>query len=547
MKINSCFIISFCLALLGCEGETEAPIQSVAIPVTISPFVLPMAGATRADLNEHEDFVDGDEIAMHVYSSSPNKYHTFRYDGSNWNGTATYPTDKDYILYWAFYPANAFMDGYDSMPSQFADDDYFEVKADQSTNENYRASDLLKDHGGRKVVPKNASEQDISLSFIHAMAKIEVNVYSDENELYIKKVTLLNVDRCITYNDLDNLSDREIAHRGRSTGEVIVCTSPSSTGSTSLHGAALIPGQAIKKGTPFIRVDTNLGLAEYTLEGGDNFYCSEWRNFDIRVSKPDIGITTSINAWTDRSQLNVKPLTDYGIPLTIEAKVAGAKVTIANPLKRTISYITSIKGVSNGAKSAATSFYVTLTNVGDRIMLFGNADTYTTYASSKFTSTTVTLSKDCYVYGNMMSLIDAANYPTLRKLSAPYTFRSFFSKCGAYLENHPEKKLLLPAETLTEECYANMFDGCSYLERAPELPALTLANKCYYQMFANCSNLRYLKAMFTQTATDATTQWLQSAGSSGGYLIFVKNRAATWTNTGDSGVPEGWTVLYADF
>ena len=38
-------------------------------------------------------------------------------------------------------------------------------------------------------------------------------------------------------------------------------------------------------------------------------------------------------------------------------------------------------------------------------------------------------------------------------------------------------------------CYSNMFSGCTSLTTAPELPATTLANNCYQYMFAGCSSL----------------------------------------------------------
>ena len=47
----------------------------------------------------------------------------------------------------------------------------------------------------------------------------------------------------------------------------------------------------------------------------------------------------------------------------------------------------------------------------------------------------------------------------------------------------------LPATTLSNDCYSYMFAGCSLLTQAPDLPATTLANKCYAQMFSACSSL----------------------------------------------------------
>ena len=97
----------------------------------------------------------------------------------------------------------------------------------------------------------------------------------------------------------------------------------------------------------------------------------------------------------------------------------------------------------------------------------------------------------------------------------------------------------LPATTLAEWCYVHMFEGCTSLTTAPELPATTLAESCYSYMFYNCTNLNYVKAMFTDTSIYYTLMsWLEGVSSTG---TFVKNAAATWTNT-DAGIPSGWTV-----
>ena len=34
-----------------------------------------------------------------------------------------------------------------------------------------------------------------------------------------------------------------------------------------------------------------------------------------------------------------------------------------------------------------------------------------------------------------------------------------------------------------------MFNGCTSLTQAPELPATTLADRCYYEMFYYCSKI----------------------------------------------------------
>lgn len=88
------------------------------------------------------------------------------------------------------------------------------------------------------------------------------------------------------------------------------------------------------------------------------------------------------------------------------------------------------------------------------------------------------------VSGNIMSLLDN----TMAKKEAPaYAFYKLFSGLGANLTDISELKL--PATTLGEHCYEEMFKGCSVITVAPNLPSTSLANSCYKNMFYGCSNL----------------------------------------------------------
>lgn len=73
---------------------------------------------------------------------------------------------------------------------------------------------------------------------------------------------------------------------------------------------------------------------------------------------------------------------------------------------------------------------------------------------------------------------------TLYKNKCP---SNLFSQCTG-LTN--AENLVLPATTLTEHCYENMFNGCTNLVKAPKaLPATTLADSCYDSMFEGCTSL----------------------------------------------------------
>ena len=62
--------------------------------------------------------------------------------------------------------------------------------------------------------------------------------------------------------------------------------------------------------------------------------------------------------------------------------------------------------------------------------------------------------------------------------------------------------LSLPATTLMESCYNNMFSGCASLIFAPILPATALVSNCYRNMFTGCTSLAIAPTLPATTLAD---------------------------------------------
>ena len=138
----------------------------------------------------------------------------------------------------------------------------------------------------------------------------------------------------------------------------------------------------------------------------------------------------------------------------------------------------------------------------------------------------------CYMFHGCKSLKIAPKLPATEL--AELCYEGMFSDCTS-LTTAPE----LPATYLAEGCYDSMFNGCIKLEKAPVLPARFLRNGCYSYMFYDCMKLNHVEAHFlTKPGIDYTNNWLAGVSSNGS---FVKN--ASWDVIGDSGVPEGWTII----
>ena len=132
---------------------------------------------------------------------------------------------------------------------------------------------------------------------------------------------------------------------------------------------------------------------------------------------------------------------------------------------------------------------ITLTGRGAKVSFRGDNAAYAVQLSpAEKNASNFSCTNDCYIYGNIMSLVSSTDFATANTLSETYTFYKLFSGNDRIYSN-PSKTLVLPATTLTTSCYSYMFNRCYNLETAPELPATTLAIECYQGMFQSCSSL----------------------------------------------------------
>ena len=94
------------------------------------------------------------------------------------------------------------------------------------------------------------------------------------------------------------------------------------------------------------------------------------------------------------------------------------------------------------------------------------------------------------LFVNNSGLTSADNFILPATTLAEKCYKEIFMNCSR-LATTPT----LPATTMTQYCYQGMFRGCTNLTTAPVLSATTLANFCYYFMFYGCSSLTTAPAL----------------------------------------------------
>ncbi len=174
----------------------------------------------------------------------------------------------------------------------------------------------------------------------------------------------------------------------------------------------------------------------------------------------------------------------FSTPLTLEAIKSG-KITFDNKALGPVTY--RVNGGEMQTIKSGTTGSIDV-NVDDKVAFYGNNQFYGSSEFGYLNSSRLLCTADCYVYGNVMSLISSTDFANAKTLTERYAFRYLFCS-NTYLRSHHKKTLELPAKTLTEECYSHMFYGCSGLTVAPALPATILAMSCYWNMFYGCTGL----------------------------------------------------------
>ena len=111
-----------------------------------------------------------------------------------------------------------------------------------------------------------------------------------------------------------------------------------------------------------------------------------------------------------------------------------------------------------------------------------------------------TVNKSFNLTGNCMSMIFGDSANANKSLSGKYNiFLGLFKGCKT-LKSVSEN--FLPATTLADGCYQEMFYGCTSLTKAPALPATTLAHGCYILMFSGCTSLTTAPALPATTLAE---------------------------------------------
>lgn len=191
-----------------------------------------------------------------------------------------------------------------------------------------------------------------------------------------------------------------------------------------------------------------------------------------------VKVAANENYLAGSAQFNVKVQS----PLTLEAKADGKinvyfnSVTLEEPIVYTI--------VGGKSKSITASEAIDVKK-GQKVQFESKNDHL---ATGTWSFVGISPDVQCAVYGNVMSLITPegdfnSNTTITKNWALSHLFYWSYN-----IVNHDKYKLVLPATTLSENCYYGMFER-SALSEAPELPATNIPDNAYQLMFSGCNGL----------------------------------------------------------
>ncbi|MBR7102465.1 MAG: fimbrillin family protein, partial [Tidjanibacter sp.] len=287
-----------CVALLGLLVGCKEPLpEEPIIPEGKLPINLSLS-TTRANDSAYEA---GDQIGLYVANYADGVATQLANSGNHVNNLQFTLTDGDWTpatkIYWkdkstradfyAYYPYQSTVADVTALPVS--------VQADQSTEDNYWASDLLwgKTSG---VAP---TESAVNIATSHTLSNLLIYVepgYGFTAESLAAANVSVEINNVKTAGTL-NLSNGEVTASGEAT------ITPWNTGE---YYRALIVPQTVADDTTLITVTVD-GKA-HTIERSFTFVANTQHKFVVRIEKDfETKVTLSINPW------NQDPNT-YGIP-----------------------------------------------------------------------------------------------------------------------------------------------------------------------------------------------------------------------------------------
>ncbi len=212
-------------------------------------------------------------------------------DGAgNLSNTQYWPTNGNGLYIYGVYPMAAAT----TAGSYNASNVSFKVNADQSSDDNYKASDLMTGVPGTNPVARTKNK--VALTFTHLLSKISITLTPGDgfDGLSSVKVSILGTKPSTTFS----VGKTTVTAASGDAAPVVAGTGLSCESTATISCAAIIVPQSIANSAEFIKVEVGGGSYIYKLGTQTTFEGQKEYKYNITVKKTGLEVTTSINTWS---------------------------------------------------------------------------------------------------------------------------------------------------------------------------------------------------------------------------------------------------------
>ena len=438
------------LLFAGCSSEDDI-LSSFhndpdAVHITAEVGKASADGFTRsnplgATAEEQQKFNDGDMISV---KADGQEAVIYKLVGEEWQPQSGkfLKWESETMKFTAYYPAS-----------------YTGGTPTQTLEYNDEASLIAADYMSFTDDVKNPGDNSLTLTMNRKMARVVVEIVGFNNQ-YAQNTTVNSVTINGTVKALK---------QGK------------------MFYALMVPCSA-QNDKEFLSLEVGTGNTKETLKGIPALEAGKSYTYQLTVGKDKVVVTgITVKDWTSGETLDGKTTNIPYVTFT-----AAGEQTFKMYAGRFLGLPKFQYSVNGGEwKTVESSEEVTFGGTYGDLRLRGtdNPNGTAAYFNSNYGSLPdnlyIEFSTDAKVActGDIRTLLDYKTYKTVDTSNA--RFFGLFDNCTV-LTSAPD----LPATTLADNCYSNMFWRCSSLTTAPELPAKTLAKDCYSSMFGECTNLK---------------------------------------------------------
>lgn len=290
VSILSSFFIGFIMAFTSCGGSDSPqppepkPIEPVKKQIRINAY-------TSTSRVSDNSFDSGDRVGIFVVNYSDSKPGTLSLTGNHADNVPFYfngSWNSDSPLYWKdesthadfylYYPYTPSLSSVSAIP--------FEVKENQSNEENYKASELL----AGKTLNVAPSENSVNISARHLLSRVEI-ILEAGNGFKVEDLTPDKV--AVKINGVKTALTLDLISAETTPSGIAKSITPRYENRSY---RALVPPQTVEE-TNLISVSA--GDKDYNLRRGFVFQSGTVHKFTVQISKTSNGVNVNISPWTN--------------------------------------------------------------------------------------------------------------------------------------------------------------------------------------------------------------------------------------------------------